>query len=128
MELIEGHAYYTYDEYLKTYEAQLKAQRAPQVAINFYRDGDLYMFDEVQTAPDHEFRRPKVNNLYDVFVNIRDDECEHVKTMVALQKPEARLTFTSPHTVLVFEGNAAIAEGEASLQDATRTRITDKPD
>ncbi|MHC5745835.1 MAG: hypothetical protein ACYTXT_28850 [Nostoc sp.] len=81
------------------------------------------MFDEVQTAPDHEFRRPKVNNLYDVFVNIRDDECEHVKTMVVLQKPEARLTFKSPHTV--FE---AIAESEASLQDATRSPITDKPD
>ncbi|WP_292869554.1 hypothetical protein [Nostoc sp. LPT] len=32
-------------------------------------------------------------------MNIRDDECEHVKTMVALQKPEARLTFKSPHTV-----------------------------
>ncbi|MEG4575083.1 hypothetical protein QUA56_20685 [Microcoleus sp. N3A4] len=38
-----GHAYHTYDEYLKTYEAQLKAQPAPQVAINFYRDGDLYI-------------------------------------------------------------------------------------
>jgi ubiquinol oxidase len=124
MELIEGHAYHTYDEYLKTYEAQLKAQRAPQVAINFYRDGDLYMFDEVQTAPGHEFRRPKVDNLYDVFVNIRDDESEHVKTMVALQKPEARLTFKSPHTV--FEAIAAITEG-ASLQD-TRSPITDKPD
>ncbi|MEH2332781.1 alternative oxidase [Nostoc sp.] len=99
MELIEGHAYHTYDEYLQTNEAQLKAQKAPQVGINFYRDGDLYMFDEVQTAPGHEFRRPKVDNLYDVFVNIRDDECEHVKTMVALQKPQARLTFKSPHTV-----------------------------
>ncbi|MEH2213159.1 hypothetical protein [Nostoc sp.] len=61
-----------------------------------------------------------------MFANIRDDECEHVKTMVALQKPEARLTFKSPHTV--FEAIAAIAEGEASLQDATRSLITDKPD
>ncbi len=100
MELIEGHAYHTYDEYLKTYEAELKAQPAPQVAINFYRDGDLYMFDEVQTTLSHEFRRPKVDSLYDVFVNIRDDEDEHVKTMIALQKPEARLTFKSPHTVV----------------------------
>ncbi|MEH2149864.1 hypothetical protein [Nostoc sp.] len=46
-----------------------------------------------------KFRRPKVDNLYDVFVNIRDDECEHVKTMEALQLPEARQTFKSPHTV-----------------------------
>lgn len=99
MELIEDHAYQTYDEYLKIHEAELKAQPAPQVAINFYRDGDLYMFDEVQTTSNHEFRRPKVDDLYDVFVNIRDDEREHVKTMVALQKPEARQSFTSPHTV-----------------------------
>jgi ubiquinol oxidase len=92
MELIEDHAYQTYDDYLKINEATLKTQPAPQVAINFYRDGDLYMFDEVQTTSNHEFRRPKVDDLY-------DDEREHVKTMVALQKPEARQTFKSPHTV-----------------------------
>ncbi|PSM48193.1 plastoquinol terminal oxidase [Chroococcidiopsis sp. CCALA 051] len=101
MELIESHAYHTYDEYLKVHEAQLKAQNAPQVAIDFYRDGDLYMFEEVQTTAGREFRRPKVDHLYDVFANIRDDECEHVKTMQALQKPEAQPTFHSPHTVFI---------------------------
>jgi ubiquinol oxidase len=101
MELIENHAYHTYDDYLKTYEEELKTQKAPQVAINYYRDGDLYMFEETQFTLSHEFRRPKVDNLYDVFVNIRDDESEHVKTMEALQKPEARLAFQSPHTVLI---------------------------
>ncbi len=99
MELIEDHAYQTYDDYLKINEVALKTQPAPQVAINFYRDGDLYTFDEVQTTSNHEFRRPKVDDLYDVFVNVRDDEREHVKTMVALQQPEARQTFKSPHTV-----------------------------
>ncbi|KAM3113997.1 alternative oxidase [Phormidesmis sp. 146-33] len=100
MELIEDHAYHTYDHHLKTHETELKAQPAPQVAINYYHDGDLYMFEETQFTSDHHFRRPKVDNLYDVFVNIRDDECEHVKTMEALQKPEARQTFKSPHSVL----------------------------
>jgi ubiquinol oxidase len=99
MELIEDHAYHTYDNHLKTHEAELKTQPAPQVAINYYRDGDLYMFEETQFVSDHHFRRPKVDNLYDVFMNIRDDEGEHVKTMEALQKPEARQTFKSPHTV-----------------------------
>ncbi|MEH1962127.1 MAG: alternative oxidase [Nostoc sp.] len=99
MELIENHAYHTYDDYLKAHETELKAQTAPKVAINYYRDGDLYMFEETQFTSDHKFRRPKVDNLYDVFVNIRDDECEHVKTMQALQLPEARQTFKSPHTV-----------------------------
>jgi ubiquinol oxidase len=107
MELIENHAYHTYDDYLKTHEAELKAQPAPQVAINYYRDGDLYMFEETQFTSDHHFRRPKVDNLYDVFVNIRDDECEHVKTMEALQKPEARQTFKSPHTVFELMATSA---------------------
>jgi ubiquinol oxidase len=100
MELIENHAYHTYDGYLNEYEIELKAQPAPQVAIDYYRDGDLYMFEEVQTALGSTFRRPHVDTLYDVFVNIRDDECEHVKTMVALQQPDARLTFKSPHTLV----------------------------
>jgi ubiquinol oxidase len=99
MELIEDHAYHTYNTYLTTHEEALKAQPAPQIAINYYRDGDLYMFEEMQTATRSEFRRPKVNNLYDVFINVRDDEAEHVKTMVACQQPEARITFKSPHTV-----------------------------
>lgn len=98
MELIEEHAYHTYDTFLKENESQLKAKPAPQIAINYYRDGDLYMFDEFQSCGIPETRRPKVDNLYDVFVNIRDDEGEHVKTMVACQKPEAQHTFKSPHT------------------------------
>ncbi len=111
MELIENHAYHTYDDYLKLNEAELKTQPAPQVAIDYYRDGDLYMFEETQFTSDHQFRRPKVDNLYDVFVNIRDDESEHVKTMTALQLPEARLTLTSPHTVFVATKALSI-EGE----------------
>ncbi len=102
MELIEQHAYDTYDTYLKTNEEELKGQPAPQVAINYYRDGDLYMFDEMQTTIRSDFRRPKTDNLYEVFINVRDDESEHVKTMTALQIPEARIAFKSPHTVEVL--------------------------
>jgi ubiquinol oxidase len=102
MELIENHAYHTYDDHLKNHEAELKTQPAPEVAINYYRDGDLYMFEETQFTLAPKFRRPKVDNLYDVFVNIRDDENEHVKTMTALQQPEARQTFKSPHTAAVL--------------------------
>lgn len=112
MELIEDHAYHTYDDYLKAHGEELKAQPAPQVAIDYYRDGDLYMFEEFQTTSDQKFRRPKVDDLYDVFVNIRDDECEHVKTMEALQEPDARQTFNSPHTILVAT-KALPIQGEA---------------
>lgn len=99
MELVEQHAYKSYDAFLNSHEAELKAQPATDVAIRYYRDGDLYMFDEFQTAQVPAERRPQMNTLYDVFVAIRDDEMEHVKTMQACQKPEARETFKSPHTV-----------------------------
>ena len=83
-EYIEEHAFLTYDQFVKEHEEELKAQPAPQVAVDYYRDGDLYMFDEFQTGS-CQVRRPKMDNLYDVFSAIRDDEAEHVKTMAALQ-------------------------------------------
>lgn len=100
MELVEGHAYKTYNKFLKENEADLKAQPAPQIAIQYYRDGDLYLFDEFQTGTKIESRRPSIDNLYDVFVNIRDDEQEHVKTMVACQQPDAQRSLKSPHNPL----------------------------
>ncbi|AFZ59900.1 plastoquinol terminal oxidase [Anabaena cylindrica FACHB-243] len=99
MELVENHAYDSYQKFLTEHEAELKLQPAPAVAINYYRDGDLYMFDEFQTANSPETRRPKVDNLYDVFVAIRDDEMEHVKTMVVCQQANAQLSFKSPHAL-----------------------------
>lgn len=98
MQLVEEHAYHTYDTFLKEYEAELKAQLPSQVAIDYYRKGDLYMFDEFQTNQPPEERRPKIENLYDVFVAIRDDEMQHVKTMVACQSSDAQATFKSPHS------------------------------
>jgi ubiquinol oxidase len=59
-EQVEEHAYHTYDEFLKHNQASLSLERPPAVAANYY-DG--------------------VNNLYDVFENIRNDEGDHVKTM-----------------------------------------------
>ena len=80
---VEEHAFATYDEYLKENEEMLKGIPAPQSAIDYYVDGDMYMFDEFQT--ECEIRRPTIDNLYDVFVAIRDDEAAHVNTMKMLQ-------------------------------------------
>ena len=121
MELIESHAYHTYDDYLHAHEAELKAQPAPQVAIDYYRDGDLYMFEEMQTAIGGIFRHPQVDNLYDVFINIREDECAHVKTMVALQAPEARQRFRSPHTLSVATKVLPTVETEINLLELSAT-------
>jgi ubiquinol oxidase len=98
MQLVEQHAYHSYNNFLMAHTEELKAQPAPAIAVNYYRDGDLYMFDEFQTGQHSGIRRPPVDNLYDVFVAIRDDEKEHVKTMVACQKPNAYETFHSPHS------------------------------
>ncbi len=123
MELIEDHAYHTYDDYLNTHEADLKAQPALQVAIDYYRDGDLYMFEEFQTTPGGEFRHAQVDNLYEVFINIREDECAHVKTMEALQEPEARQTFRSPHTLLVATKVLPTPETEANRLEPSSTAL-----
>lgn len=100
-ELIEAHAHHTYDTFLKEHEADLKTKNPPAIARKYYHDdGDRYMFDEFQTNQTYEAcpRRPVIETLYDVFVNIRDDEGEHVKTMVACQKPDAQKTLKSPNT------------------------------
>lgn len=84
---IEEHAFSTYDSFLRENEDKLKELPAPKAAIDYYRNGDLYMFDAMQIDT-CEPRRPEIHNLYDVFVAIRDDEAEHVKTMVYLQQGE----------------------------------------
>jgi len=43
------------------------------------------------------FPKNVVRNLYDVFVAIRDDELEHVKTMIACSNPTPSKP-SSPHT------------------------------
>lgn len=98
MQLVEEHAYHTYDAFLKEQGEELKGMPAPEIAMNYYHTGDLYMFDEFQTSHPGEARRPKIETLYDVFVAIRDDELEHVKTMIACQQPDAQQTFQSPHS------------------------------
>lgn len=87
MEMVEGHAADTYAEFAEQNRERLQAIPPPLVALAYYKSGDLYLFDQFQTSwkAAGELRRPRCNNLYDVFINIRDDELEHVKTMAACQ-------------------------------------------
>lgn len=82
-ELLENHAVDTYRQFYEENEEKLKKLPPPPIAKRYYEEGDLYLFDEFQTARPLSSRRPKCENLYDVFVNIHDDEIEHVKTMEA---------------------------------------------
>lgn len=89
-ELIEDHAYNTYDNYLNTYEEMLKSKPVPAIARKYYELDNPFMFDQFCTVKDRDddgnfsARRPKLETLYDVFVNIRDDEAEHWKTLCNL--------------------------------------------
>ncbi len=98
-EQVERHAFDTYDNFLQSHEAELKALPAPRVAKEYYQTGDLYMFDEFHTTTPKERRRPRIENLYDVFVNIRNDEREHYLTMEAMQQEDGNEDIVSPNTL-----------------------------
>ena len=83
-EQIEKHAYETYDGFLKQNAEVLKTLPAPKIATEYY-ETKTFMFDDFQSCRDPGTRRPVIRNLYDVFFNIRNDEAEHFKTMVAAQ-------------------------------------------
>uniref|UniRef100_A0A7S0BH45 Ubiquinol oxidase n=1 Tax=Rhodosorus marinus TaxID=101924 RepID=A0A7S0BH45_9RHOD len=82
-ELLENHAVDTYGQFIDENEELLKTLPAPDVARQYYENGDLYLFDAFQTAVPLASRRPKCDDLYDVFSNVFRDEQEHVKTMEA---------------------------------------------
>eukprot|EP00238_Polyblepharides_amylifera_P005579 CAMPEP_0196584484 /NCGR_PEP_ID=MMETSP1081-20130531/47193_1 /TAXON_ID=36882 /ORGANISM="Pyramimonas amylifera, Strain CCMP720" /LENGTH=439 /DNA_ID=CAMNT_0041905697 /DNA_START=123 /DNA_END=1442 /DNA_ORIENTATION=+ len=84
-ELIEAHAVDTYAQFLDQNEDLLKTLPPPAAALQYYESTDMYLFDEFQTSRVSKSRRPTIGNLYDVFLNIREDEGEHVKTMEACQ-------------------------------------------
>jgi len=89
-ELIEDHAYETYDSFLTTQADKLKKMPVPAIANKYYVEDNPFLFDLFCTVKDVDdqgnfsTRRPKLESLYDVFVNIRDDEKEHWKTLCNL--------------------------------------------
>lgn len=89
-ELIEDHAYETYDNYLKDHEDMLRSLPVPAIATKYYIDDNPFLFDLFCTVKDKDEdgnfsdRRPVLDSLYDVFVNIRNDEKEHWKTLCNL--------------------------------------------
>ena len=89
-ELIEDHAYDTYSGYLENYGDDLKKKPVPAIAKKYYVEDNPFLFDLFCTVKnkdengDFSNRRPQLSSLYDVFVNIRDDEKEHWKTLCNL--------------------------------------------
>lgn len=84
---VEEEAYETYQQFLQTHAEYLQSQPAPLTAQQYYQQ-DSYLFQHMHHEPQN--RNPVVcRTLYDCFVNIRDDEWEHVKTMEYCQQETA---------------------------------------
>mmetsp|Transcript_33198 Transcript_33198/g.73254 ORF Transcript_33198/g.73254 Transcript_33198/m.73254 type:complete len:366 (+) Transcript_33198:59-1156(+) len=89
-ELIEDHAFETYDGFLKNHGDRLKKMPVPAIASKYYEKDNPFLFDLFCTVKEagadgtYSARRPELKSLYDVFVNIRDDEREHWKTLCNL--------------------------------------------
>ncbi|WJX22844.1 Ubiquinol oxidase 4, chloroplastic/chromoplastic [Trifolium repens] len=128
-ECVESHAFETYDKFIKEEGEELKKMPAPEVAVNYYTGGDLYLFDEFQTSRVPNTRRPTIENLYDVFVNIRDDEAEHCKTMKACQ---THGNLRSPHSYAEAEDdNESVCTIETTdcegIVDCIKKSVTSSP-
>ena len=131
-ELIEAHAVDTYTEFYETNEMKLRILPAPRCAVDYYMNDDLYQFDEFQTALQPGSRRPIVKSLYDVFVNIAEDERSHVATMAecvkggkrSFEKEVVELS-EAAKTILLDIGFVTIVVGIAILGSGGITFDTD---
>lgn len=90
-QVVEQEAAATYTAFIQQHAAYLHQQPAPQTAVEYYTGHDLTLFDAMHHHHDNDDevknrRRPVCNTLLDCFVNIRDDEEEHVKTMAFFQQ------------------------------------------
>jgi ubiquinol oxidase len=83
---VEEEAFETYNRFLTAHEEFLKSQPAPVAAKEYYLGDDLYMFDCIsKDIVSSRVHPTKMETLYDCFSAIRDDEGEHVKTMISMQ-------------------------------------------
>lgn len=88
---IEQHAYETYNDFLMDNSVELKALPVPKAAQQYYVDdfqqrmlANQYL-SSIAIEDGMAIEKPKLENLYDVFSCIRDDEALHADTMKKLQ-------------------------------------------
>jgi len=120
MELVEEHAFETYDKFLQTDGESLKSLPPPEVALRYYNAPDPYMFDEFAIGVVPGERRPKIETLYDVFVAIRDDEAIHAHTMRLCQTAGS---VRSPHDTAKGVELAQACEGVVECVVAAPTGL-----
>jgi ubiquinol oxidase len=125
-ELIESHAVDTYAEFVDANEALLKSLPAPPIS-RYYWLQETYMFDEFQTGVIPGTRRPKIENLYDVFCAIRDDEAAHVSTMADCQDRDFLAASPNYEAAVVAAAlaAAAVVSMDEELGDVATDAATD---
>ncbi len=112
-ELIEDHAYDTYDNFLKEYASRLKETPVPDIARKYYEREDPFLFDLFCTVKEDSgnlfsSRRPQLETLYDVFTNIRDDEREHWKALCNLVQYNDMNAVLANHVESTKPGNVSV--------------------
>mmetsp|Transcript_24016 Transcript_24016/g.31160 ORF Transcript_24016/g.31160 Transcript_24016/m.31160 type:complete len:296 (-) Transcript_24016:243-1130(-) len=81
---VEQHAWRTYADFVEQNGEMLKEMPVPDVARKYYQEDEIFL-EEVT-----DIRKPiKLETLYDVFVQIRDDEAEHALSMGDCEKQSA---------------------------------------
>jgi len=88
-ELIEDHAYITYDKFIAENEEELKQKPVPDIARKYYEEDNPFLYNLMYTASGEKegvvFEgQPRLQNLYDVFVCVRNDEKSHWETLCNL--------------------------------------------
>uniref|UniRef100_A0A7S3Y6H1 Ubiquinol oxidase n=2 Tax=Heterosigma akashiwo TaxID=2829 RepID=A0A7S3Y6H1_HETAK len=84
---VEEHAFATYDEFLNENEEMLKQMPVPKVAADYYSKDELFLG---LTTCARRAAPPALGSLYDVFLNVREDEAEHAGAMGRLERQGAQ--------------------------------------
>jgi ubiquinol oxidase len=116
-ELVEEHAYHTYDAFVTEREAMLKTAPVPSIAREYYSGDDV-----LETFMRTGRGRRSLESLYDVFCEVRDDEGEHWRTLINLVQLASRTISSggsgSSGAIGSSSGTSGVSSGSVDLSGA----------
>ncbi|KAL3909060.1 MAG: hypothetical protein SGPRY_009561 [Prymnesium sp.] len=87
----------------------------PRIFKLYYEAEYIFYFDESQPARPRGSRRSQEDSLYDVFMQIRDDEAEHVNTNTMAQCQDRKILVPAPRNEGIVAVAAAVAAAFRSM-------------
>jgi len=114
--LLETHAVDTYEQFIEENKHRLELLPVPKVAYTYF-DDYLFYFQEIQISSSPQRQRPQLNSLYDVFMNILEDEKEHSAAM------EACAMYVDKGVPVVFNGKKVVARARNLKMKERRQRF-----